>query len=179
MWEVGVIEDSIDGYLPVAWLQKYNPDVNCRTGQVKWRSPYCVENCLPKQVNVMLVDIVQLVKEVQDCTDAFITTIEWRTEEGLEVLKVLPTQYYKWAGIFSREQTNKLPEHTKYDHKIKLVKGTEAPWGPLYGMTEQELRGLQEWLDRQVEAGKIVKSHSSGGAPILLVKKLLQLCGTV
>ena len=28
VWEVGVIEDSVDGYLPVAWLQKHNPDVN-------------------------------------------------------------------------------------------------------------------------------------------------------
>ena len=56
VWEVGVIEDSIDGYLPVAWLQKHNPDVNWKTGQVKWRSPYCVKNCLPKQVNALLVN---------------------------------------------------------------------------------------------------------------------------
>ena len=67
----------------------------------------------------------------------------------------------------------------KYDHHIKLVERAEAPWGPLYGMTEQELRGLREWLDRQVAAGKDVKSSSSAGAPILLVEKpdgLLRLC---
>ena len=28
VWEVGVIQDSIDVYLPVAWLQKHNPDIN-------------------------------------------------------------------------------------------------------------------------------------------------------
>ena len=33
VWEVGVVEDSIDGYLPVARLQKYNPDVNWKIGQ--------------------------------------------------------------------------------------------------------------------------------------------------
>ena len=66
VWEVGVIKDSIDGYLPVAWLQKHNPDVNWKTGRVKWRSAYCVENCLPKKVNALLVDEAQLVKEVQD-----------------------------------------------------------------------------------------------------------------
>ena len=140
-------------------------------GQGKWHRPYCVKNCLLKQVGIILVDKAQLIKEVQDCTDAFIATIEWRTEEGLEVLKVLPNQYYKWAGIFSREQTNKLPEHTKYDHKIKLVEGAEATWGPLNGMTEQELRGLPACLDRQVEVGKIIKSHSSAEAPRLLVNK--------
>ena len=31
VWEVGVIEYSIDGYLPVAWLQRHNPDVNWKT----------------------------------------------------------------------------------------------------------------------------------------------------
>ena len=95
VWDVGVIEHCIYGYLPVAWLQKHNPQVNWKTRQVKWRSLYCSENCLPKQVSSILVDKVQLIKEVQDCIDAFITTIEWRTEEGLEVLKVVPTQYHK------------------------------------------------------------------------------------
>ena len=38
-------------------------------------------------------------------------------------------------------------------------------------MSEQELRGLCEWLDKQVIAGEITKSNSSAGAPILLVKK--------
>ena len=38
VWEFGVIEDSVDGYLPVAWLQKHNPDVNWESGQVKWRT---------------------------------------------------------------------------------------------------------------------------------------------
>ena len=117
------------------------------------------------------MDAAQLIKEVSEDTDAFVATLEWRTEDGLEVLKILPDQYHKWANIFSRKQTTRLPEHTKYDHRIKLFEGAEAPWGPLYGMSEQELRGLREWLDRQVAARKIVKSSSSAGAPILLVGK--------
>ena len=38
-------------------------------------------------------------------------------------------------------------------------------------MSEQELQGLREWLDKQVAAGKITKPNSSAGVPILLVKK--------
>ena len=59
------------------------------------------------------------------------------------------------------------------------MKGVEAPWGPLYGMSKEELWGLCEWLDKQVVVGKITKSNSSAGAPILLVQKLdgsLHLC---
>ena len=166
-----MIENSVDGYLPVAWLQKHNLDVNWESGQGKWRSPYCIQNCLPKQVNAILVDAAQLIMEVSEDTDVFVAILEWRIKDGLEVLKILPDQYHKWANIFSQEQTMRLPEHTKYDHRIKLIEGAEAPWGPLYGMSEYELRELREWLDRQVAAGKIVKSSSSTGAPILLVGK--------
>ena len=74
---------------------------------------------------------------------------------------------HQWASIFSRQQRNKLPIHSGYDHRIKLVEGAEAPWGPLYEMSEQELRGPREWLDKQVAAGKITKSNSSAGTPIL------------
>ena len=116
------------------------------------------------------MDEAQLVKEVKDCTDACVATIEWRTQDGLEVFRVLPFEYQKGASIFSREQTNKLPSHSGYDQRIKLVEGAEAPWGPLYGMSEQELWGLREWSDKQVAASKITKSNSSIEAPIRLGK---------
>ena len=90
----------------------------------------------------------QLVDQVQDRTDAFVATIKWRTEDGLEVLKVLPVKYHKWASIFSQVQTNELRSHSGYDYRIKLREGAEAPWGPLYGMSEQELWGLREWLNK-------------------------------
>ena len=36
VWEVGMIELQIDGYLPVSWLQKHNPSINWKTGTLKW-----------------------------------------------------------------------------------------------------------------------------------------------
>ena len=117
------------------------------------------------------MDAGQLIKEVSEHTDVFIATLEWGTEDGLEALKVVPNQYYKWVNIFSQEQITRLPEHTKYDHRIKLIKVAEAPWGPLYGRSEQELQELRAWLARQVAGGKSVKSSSSAGATILLVGK--------
>ena len=46
------------------------------------------------------------------------------------------------------------------------------PWGPLYLLTEQELKELREWLDQMVAEGKIQRSKSAAGAPILLVRKV-------
>ena len=56
---------------------------------------------LLKQVHAILVDAAQVIKEVLEDTDVFVATLEWRTEDGLEVLKILPYQYHKWANIFS------------------------------------------------------------------------------
>jgi len=73
--------------------------------------------------------------------------------------------------LFSREQSNTLLAHSIFNYSIKLVSGAEASFGPLYPFLEQELKALKKWLDRQVEARKIVESKSSAGAPILLVRK--------
>ena len=90
-----MIEDSVERYIPVPRLHKHNRDVNWDSGQVKWRSPYCIQNCLPKQVNAILVDATQLIKELSEDTDVFVASLEWRREDGLEVLKILLDQYYK------------------------------------------------------------------------------------
>ena len=60
------------------------------------------------------MDAAQLIKEVSENTDVFVATLEWRHEDGLEVLKILPGQYHMWAKMFSQEQTTGLPKHTKY-----------------------------------------------------------------
>ena len=83
--------------------------------------------CQPKQVNAILVDAAQLIKEVSEDTNVFVATLEWRTEDGLEVLKILPNQYHKWANIFSPEQTTRLLKHSKYDQRITFIEGAEAP----------------------------------------------------
>ena len=71
----------------------------------------------------------------------------------------------------SKHRIEQLPKHTRFDHRIEIEKGKEAPWGPLYLFTEQELKGLREWLDWMVAEGKVQRSKSAAGAPILLVRK--------
>jgi len=83
----------------------------------------------------------------------------------------LPGIYHKYTHLFSREQTSKLPDHSKFDYTIELLSGKEASFGPLYPFSEQELKALKIWLDKKVKEGKIVKSKSLAGAPILLVWK--------
>jgi hypothetical protein len=47
----------------------------------------------------------------------------------------LPPKYYDLLEVFSREDSNKLPERRAYDYKIKLKDGKQHGFGPLYSMS--------------------------------------------
>lgn len=92
---------------------------------------------------------------------------------------VIPHKYQSMATVFSEEEANILPEHRKYDMEIKLHKNTNPPWGPIYNLSENELKVLREYIDDNLAKGFIRHSQSPAGAPILFVKKKddsLRLC---
>ena len=47
--------------------------------------------------------------------------------------------YYKHLEVFLRKEADKLAEHQLYDHKIVLKEGKQLGFGPLYGMSQNEL----------------------------------------
>ncbi|KAI0995439.1 Transposon Tf2-9 polyprotein [Podosphaera aphanis] len=74
---------------------------------------------------------------------------------------------------------NKLPPRRSYDHKIPLKDGKEPPFGPLYGMSRDELMVLKTYIQENLDKGFIRASSSPAGAPVLFVKKsdgTLRLC---
>ena len=61
--EISRLEDSIDGYLPISWLQLHNPDVQWDTGKMTWRSDYCKKHCLPMTVRDAAKGCIQIIHE--------------------------------------------------------------------------------------------------------------------
>jgi len=70
-----------------------------------------------------------------------------------------------------KEAADALPDHRPYDCKIDLQEGSTAPWGPIYPLSEEELRTLREWLTEMEKMGKIKHSTSPASSPILFVPK--------
>ena len=83
----------------------------------------------------------------------------------------LPTKYYQFSELFNPKTFAKLPKHRSYDHAINLMPGEQPPWGPVYPLSELELKALREFLDSALKSGKISPSRSPAGAPILFVPK--------
>ena len=69
-----------------------------------------------------------------------------------------------------------LPPHQPYDAKIKLCDGQLPLVGPIYSMSEVELKALWECLDEMLGKGFICPSTSPIGALVLFAKKDGSLC---
>jgi len=91
----------------------------------------------------------------------------------------VPEEYHPYLEVFSRKEADKLPEHRPYDHKIELEPGKQPGFSPLYGMTQDELKVLRNYLDENLTKGFIRASKSPVASPVLFVRKPnggLRLC---
>ena len=103
-----------------------------------------------------------------------------RASEGKDEPSGIPRIYYKWAHLFEEETTAKaLPKHQPWDHEIELETGKALTFGPIYALSEKELKVLRGYLDENLKKGFIRESKSPAGYPILFTPKKdgsLRLC---
>ena len=73
--------------------------------------------------------------------------------------------------LFEPKEADKLSPHRPYDHKIELLPDKEPGFGPLYGMSRDELLVLEKYLKENLSKGFIRSSQSDCSSPVLFVKK--------
>ena len=82
------------------------------------------------------------------------------------------TRYSRYATCFSSQQAARLPEHKPWAREIHLQDPyAKIPTGAVYKTTWEEDEALQKYLDENLPAGKVRRSRSATGAPILFVGK--------
>ena len=72
----------------------------------------------------------------------------------------VPDCYSDFSDVFSKAESNKLPPHRPYDHKITLDEGAEASlkYSPLYKMSLEELEVTKQYLIDNLDKGFIEPS---------------------
>ncbi len=91
----------------------------------------------------------------------------------------VPAEYHDFADVFSDSLSEKLPKHRPYDLKINIKEGMSPLLGPIYSLSESELKALHEFIDNNLHSRFITPSHSPHRALVLFVKKKtseLRLC---
>lgn len=89
----------------------------------------------------------------------------------------MPTELVDLKDVFEDDNGLALPPHRKgRDHSIELNKDNQGrdlgvPWGPLYGMSRDELLVLRKTLTDLLGRGWIRVNNSPRETPVLFIKK--------
>ena len=95
---------------------------------------------------------------------------EDETEEQW-IRRRLPERYQQYADVFSKQASDTLPPHRKWDHTIELEGENLLSYHPLYRQSPQELEATKKYIIENLDKGFIEASQAPFAAPILFVKK--------
>ena len=86
-------------------------------------------------------------------------------------LSNVPSEYHKFADVFSKTKAEVLPPHHPYDFKINLEEGAQPLVGPIYSLSALEQEALKKFIEENLNIGFIRPTSSPYGTPVLFVKK--------
>ena len=84
---------------------------------------------------------------------------------------VVPQEYHDFLDVFSKKNSDTLPPHQKYDHKIYLKEEQKPGHAPLYKMSPEELDAVKRYLNSHLAKGFIQASLASYSLLVLFIKK--------
>jgi RNase H-like domain found in reverse transcriptase/Reverse transcriptase (RNA-dependent DNA polymerase)/Integrase zinc binding domain/Chromo (CHRromatin Organisation MOdifier) domain len=188
--------------LGIPWLRKHDPQITWSQHRLRFSSEFCLSNCLDPSISTAFTVIgvsqpfvsqpfvpqplvsqplatVQLSATPHSTSLDSTILMEHSSNTSQSELQHVPLEYHDFADVFSKAKADKLPEHKPYDHSILLIPESSPPFGPIYSLSDVELKTVREYLDENLAKGFIQPSSSSAGAPILFDKKKdgsLRLC---
>lgn len=98
---------------------------------------------------------------------------------ALQYVGEIPPELKGYEDVFSKQKSKIMPPRKATDHAIELIDGETPPYGPIYPLSQRELQVLRQYINENLECGRIRPSKSPAGAPILFVPKKdggLRLC---
>jgi len=167
-FEVAPLEEAIDLFLPFEWIERHPPQGAWTLEEMRFNSVRCLEECTRSGTNPFpLTWDESVLHEKEARLIGYVSAVEGDSDP----LANIPREFQQYLGIMGKEAADALPQHRPYDCKIELKEGATVPWGPIYPLSEVELQTLREWLKEMEKTGKIKRSTSPAGSPILFIPK--------
>jgi transposase InsO family protein len=169
-------------YFPIVlgypWLRREDP--HFRWGAKTWRFEYIEEDfeiVKPEEFEKLAEEAPYVFAVL--VSDTSVTRPECFVGAANATLAPkLPAEFEEYEDVFDMKQADILAEHSHFEHAIE-TEGGDPPFGPLYNLSEQELKVLRQYIDDALAKGWIRASTSPAGAPVLFVPKKgggLRLC---
>jgi len=165
-FEISPMEPEIDAFLPFDWITTHPPQGAWTNQEIRFNRARCLASCTRFETSEFFLSWEEEVaKNPQAQIIGYVSAVEEDVRERVSM------EFRQYLGIMGKEAADALPQHRPYDCKINLKEGETAPWGPTYPLSEEELRTLRECLKEMEHTGKIKRSTSPAGSPILFVPK--------
>ena len=85
---------------------------------------------------------------------------------------VVPEEYHKFLDVFSKEASDTLSEHSKYDHRIRFLESyKDYGNSPLWAMSEPKLQFMKKFVEKHLKKGFIEANSALCLSPIMLAVK--------
>ena len=153
--------------LEIAWMRRHIVILWFASNQVVFDSNYCLQHCLKEPVLAQGVD-----SQVVLSLDTISRPLGHIALEDHEVWKVVAEVYNDYLPLFSEESARKHPSHRPgVEHEIQLDPEFKPTFGPLYPLSQNELKAQKEWTDDMLDKGFIRPSSIPAAASMLFVKK--------
>ena len=184
--------------LGAPWLKMQNPMVNWRTGVLTFRETGNVTSSerihqqrmmVHEKLNQETITAMAAVTSTKDDSRRRSDSVDTSDGQPVNSTRVgrgkdepleIPEDYQQYKELFREElDARALPKHQPWDMEIELEPGREPTSGPIYSLSEKELRVLREYIDENLKKGFIRESKSPAGYPILFAPKKdgsLRLC---
>ncbi len=150
--------------LGLPWLQHHNLILNFDPMTIHWRDS-------SSTVTDSITEPLDLGFFTQIPTDFQVIQEQLETlNESLEE-PTISKAYRDLANIFLPSNANFLTPNRDEDHAIQLEPEKTLLFGPLYNLSEYQLKMLGEYIDKTLATRFIQSSKSSSGAPALCTPK--------
>ena len=155
--------------LGLLWLRRVNSDINFTISSVM------ISQCiLVLEAEEFLTDSNSQIMSLQNHSNRSLYTNEAKFGND-----DLLDHYITYKDVFYKDEAETLPPHWPLDYVINVEMGKTPLFGPLYNLSETELKVLKKYIETNLKNGFISPSTFSVGALILFTKKKdrsLRLC---
>jgi len=184
--------------LGMPWLERHNPEINWKTGEVKMTR--CPEECGRQWRPVQGKSGWEKQKEEEEKEEAERKREEkekkkrqrkgravevrkvaeeweiWDKEEEaakseVEAKKLVPEKFHWWIKVFGKKQSERMPTRKLWDHAIEMKEGFVPRKGKVYPLSREEREEVREFVKEQLRKRYIWPSKSPQTAPVFFVGK--------
>uniref|UniRef100_A0A0W0F729 Pro-pol protein n=1 Tax=Moniliophthora roreri TaxID=221103 RepID=A0A0W0F729_MONRR len=140
-----------DIILGLPWLQKYNPDVNWKSGEVLFRPKQYIK--IPHTENIFDNESPEeIIQRVNIRAKMSVSqTMAHQVEQKEQTFETLVPEYlHEFKAQFEDKEAERFPISQHYDHAIELKPDFVAKDCKLYSLTTLEQRELDKFLDENL-----------------------------